>query len=124
MVPNTAAISTAVLLSNLLVTLREIELFVKILTADHKYSLCNAENLQQSIKMQSFKKQKVLFELCASILKSTSSFEHFFKKDEAPLAYVFLKKWTPKDVLRILQNKGLASEHASKVNMLKDPKQS
>ena len=78
MVPNTAAISTAVLLSNLLVTLREIELFVKILTADHKCSLCNAENLQQSIKMQLFKKQKVLSELCALILKSTSTLEHFF----------------------------------------------
>ena len=83
-------------------------LFVYILTADHKYSLCNTENLQQCINMQLFKKQKIIFKFCALILKSASNFEHFFRKYEASLAYVFLKKWNPKDVFRILQNKYLA----------------
>ena len=92
---------------SLLVISEIVALFVNILTADHKYSLCNTENLQQCINMQLFKKQKVLFKLCALILKSASNFEHFLKKDQASLAYVFLKKGNPKDVLRILQNKCL-----------------
>ena len=55
------------------------------MTTDHKFFLCNTEKLQQSIKMQLFKKQKVHFELCVLISKSTWNFEHFCeKKDEAP----------------------------------------
>ena len=65
---------------SLLVISEIVALFVNILTADHKYSLCNTENLQQCINMQLFKKQKVLFKLCALILKSASNFEHFSKK--------------------------------------------
>ena len=66
---------------SLLVISEIVPLFVNILTADHKYSLCNM-NLQHFIKMQLSKKQRILFELCALNLKSTSNFEHFFNKDD------------------------------------------
>ena len=87
MVPNSAEICTAILLSYLLITPRELELkyfflsdililalFVNILTA--KYVLCYSENLQQSNQMQLSKKKKVLCEVSALFLISTSSFEY------------------------------------------------
>ena len=62
--------------------------FVNILTTDHKYPLCNRENLQQSIQMPLSKKQKNLSDCFAPFVKSTSNFEHFQKKDD-PLSLSF-----------------------------------
>ena len=81
--------------------------FVNILTTDHKYPLCNRENLQQSIQMPLSKKQKNLsllhlwnlhqilnifkkkmillayhFKYSSPVLKSKSNFEDFEKTDE------------------------------------------
>ena len=50
------------------------------MSADPKYSLCNRENLQQSIQVQLSKKQKTFSEFFNLFLKSTSNFEHFEKK--------------------------------------------
>ena len=57
-------------------------LFVSILPADQKYSLCNRENLQQSIK-SSYLRNKIRFsEYFALFLKSASNFEHFQTADD------------------------------------------
>ena len=45
----------------LLLLLEILALFYNILTADHKYSLSNRENLQQSIQMLLSRKQKNFF---------------------------------------------------------------
>ena len=67
---------------SLLVISEILALFVNIFTADHKYYLCNRENLQQSNQVQLSQKQKVLCEIFALFLKSTSNFELFFKKED------------------------------------------
>ena len=54
-----------------------LRLFVNILTANHKYSLCNKENLQESLQMLLSKKQNVFSEFLPVFLKSTSNFKHF-----------------------------------------------
>ena len=64
-----------------LVISKILALLVNRLTADDKYSLYDRENLQQSISMQSSKKQKTLSNLSAFFfLESASNFEHFEKK--------------------------------------------
>ena len=45
---------------SLLVIFEILGVFVNILTADHKYSVCNRDNLQQSIQMQLPQKQATL----------------------------------------------------------------
>ena len=52
-------------------------LFANILIANHKYSLCNRENKQQSIQMQLSKKQNTISEFFALLLKSTYKFWTF-----------------------------------------------
>ena len=47
---------------------------------DHKHSLCNCQNLQQSIEMQLSKKPKKCSQFFTPFLKSTSNFQHFEKK--------------------------------------------
>ena len=76
-----AEICNAALLSYFLITLREIKLVTLLVTfeilglcgnivsAGHKYSLCNTENSQESVVMQSSKKQKAFFEFFFSIPK-------------------------------------------------------
>ena len=55
-------------------------LFVNILTAHHKYSLCIRENLKQSIQMLS-KKQKTFPRFFGLFLKSNSNLEYAEKND-------------------------------------------
>ena len=57
-------------------------LFVHLLTADDRYSLCNKDNLQQPIQMELCKKQKFLSRLSAESVEVKFNFQHFEKKDE------------------------------------------
>ena len=67
---------------SLLVIYEILGLLAKILTVYHKYSLCNTENLQESIQMQLSKEQSTLYEFFPKFLKSKSNFQHFEKKDD------------------------------------------
>ena len=57
-------------------------LFVKILTANDKYSRHNWENFRQQIPTQLSKKQKISSEFLIHFLNCTPNFEDFQKKDE------------------------------------------
>ena len=57
-------------------------LFLKTLTACHKYSLLNRENLKKPIQMKISQKQKFFSHLFSPIFKSRINFEHFEKKDD------------------------------------------
>ena len=57
-------------------------LFFGTLTADEKYSLCNRENLLQTIQMELSKKQNIFSGTFAEFLKSTSIFELFEEKHD------------------------------------------
>ena len=59
---------------SLLVIYEILGLLAKILTVDHKYSLCNTENLQESIQMQLSKEQSTLYGFFPKFLKSKSNF--------------------------------------------------
>ena len=64
-------------------------MFVNILTADHKYSLLNRNNLKQPIQMQLSHKKKT-FSKCVSIfLKFELNLQHFLKKKMTIIADVF-----------------------------------
>ena len=65
--------------TSLLVILKILGLFLHILTADDKYSLCNKDNLQQPIHMKFCKKQKLLPELSTASVKFTFNFQYFEK---------------------------------------------
>ena len=60
---------------SLLVLCEILGLFVKILTADNKYSLRNSENLPQPIQMQLPKKQKPVSPFFVPFLKFTLNFK-------------------------------------------------
>ena len=88
-----------VLLSYYFVTLREndlenlsaielLRLFVKTLTANDKYSLCNIWNLQELSQIQLPKNIKTLSQFFCQFLKSESNFQNLEKKI-ACIAYVF-----------------------------------
>ena len=64
----------------LLVIWKILGLFVKILNADHKYSLLYRENLKKPIQMQLSQKQKFIFQFVSAFLKSRLTFEHFQRK--------------------------------------------
>ena len=51
-----------------------------MLTADHKYSLCNRENIQQPIQMQLSKKEKNFLSIFCSISEVKIEFLTFWKK--------------------------------------------
>ena len=81
-----------VLLSYYFVTLREndlenlsvielLRLFVKTLTANDKYSLCNIWNLQKLSQIQLPKKHKNTFSIFLSISEVWIKFSKFGKKD-------------------------------------------
>ena len=57
-------------------------LFVNMLTAHHKYSLQNSDNLPQPIQMQLWQKQKNFSEFFVTFLKSILNYKHFQKKDD------------------------------------------
>ena len=53
------------------------------MTADDKYSLHNKDNLKQPIPTQLSQKQKSFAQFFLAFSKSTLTFEHFQKKDDA-----------------------------------------
>ena len=52
-------------------------MFVKILTADDKYSVLNRDNLRQPIQMQLSQKEKTFSEFVSAFLKARLNFEYF-----------------------------------------------
>ena len=74
-------------------------MFVNTLTADHKYSLLNRDNLRQPIPMQLLMKQKIFSQFVAAFLKANLNFERFQRK-RILIAHGFWKLWTPKTVVR------------------------
>ena len=56
-------------------------MFVNRLTANHKYSLLNRDNLRRPIQMQLSQKQKTFSDLFAAFSKSRLNFQTFQKKD-------------------------------------------
>ena len=74
-------------------------MFVNILTADGKYSLLNRDNLRQQIEMQLSQKQKKHFLIFFSaFFKCSLNFEHL-EKEMTPIADVYPKLRTPKNVV-------------------------
>ena len=86
-----------------------LRLFVNTLTTDDKYSLCNRENLWQTIQMQLSKKQKTFSRFFPAFLKYAPNFEHF----EENMQITWLVKYLKSPV----------SEHPSTVYTLKCSKQ-
>ena len=52
------------------------------MTAGHKYSLLNRDNLRQPTQMQLFLKGKTFSEFFSTFLTGRLNFEHFQKKDD------------------------------------------
>ena len=71
---------------------------INTLNANYEYSRSNRENLPLPIQMQLSEKPKTSPGYFIAFLESTLNFEHFFKKMSL-IAQVFLKLFTPKDVL-------------------------
>ena len=59
-----------------------LRLFANALTADHKYSGSNMQNLRQQFQTPLFQKQKALSGFFIAFLKCAWNLEHFQKKDE------------------------------------------
>ena len=57
-----------------------LQVFIKRLTTDHRYSLCYVFTLQVLYQMQLSKKLKLFSEILFPFAKSSSNFEHFEKK--------------------------------------------
>ena len=66
----------------MLVLCKILGLFVNTLTDDDKYSLLYRDNLTQQIQILLSQKPKTFSKLSSEILKPTSNFEHFQKKDD------------------------------------------
>ena len=66
---------------SLLVICKILRLFFNTLTTDDQYSLLKRDNLTKPIQIQISKKQKIFFQFFYALLKSTSNFEHFEKRD-------------------------------------------
>ena len=84
---------------SLLVIWKILELLVKTLTADHKFSLLNRDKLTRPIQMQLCKNKKAFSQLCSAFLKFRYSFQQFQKKMTL-IADVFPKLMIPKNVVR------------------------
>ena len=56
-------------------------MFRNTLTANEKYPLWDCENMLSPIQMQLFLKPKTFCNFFVPLLKSTSNFKHFEKKD-------------------------------------------
>ena len=52
------------------------------MTAGHKYSLLNRDNLRQATQVQLFLKGKTFSEFFSTFLTGRLNFEHFQKKDD------------------------------------------
>ena len=76
-----------------------LRVFLKTLTANDKYSLCNIWNLEDLIEIQLSKKAKLFSEIFAACFKDISNFRHFEKKVTL-IAYVFPKLQAVKDMFR------------------------
>ena len=63
-------------------------LLFSILTAHHKYSLCDQEKWQQSIQMQLSKQQKIISNFFALFLKFPLIFEHFLKQYDPHSSFI------------------------------------
>ena len=59
-------------------------MFVNTLTADNKYSPCNAHNFAQQVQTPLSQKQKTFCWFFIPFLKCAWNLEHFEKKDEYP----------------------------------------
>ena len=68
------------------------------MTTNYEYSRSNRENLPLPIQMELLEKPKTFSQFFIVFLESTLNFEHFEKKISL-IAQVFLKLYTPKDVL-------------------------
>ena len=73
--------------------------FLTTLTANDKYSLISKEKWMQTIQMHFSQKRKILPQFFSAFFVSALNFEHF-QKNMTPIAYVFPKLPTTKDVLR------------------------
>ena len=69
-----------------------------MLTADYEHSRSNGENLLLLIQMQLSEKPKTFSQILIAFLGTTLNFKNFEKKSSL-IAQVFLKLFTPKDVL-------------------------
>ena len=73
-------------------------MFVNVLTTNEKYSLLNRENLRPSVQVQLCKKEKTFPDFFSPFLKCCLNFEQL-EKEMTPIADVFLKLRTPKNVV-------------------------
>ena len=84
---------------SLFVTSKILRRYVNTLTADNKCSLFSRGNLMQHLQMHLPQKQKKIPQFFCAFSKSRLNFEHF-QKSMTPIAYVFPKIRTPKDLVR------------------------
>ena len=75
---------------SLLVICKFLRLFLNTLTAHHKNSLLNRQNLTQPIQMPVSQKQKIFSEFASAFLKGILNSEHFQSKDH-PHGWCILK---------------------------------
>ena len=59
-------------------------MFIKILTADDKYSGSNMQRLSQQFQTPLSHKQKIFFRFFIALMKCAWNLENFKKKDECP----------------------------------------
>ena len=99
---------------SLLVIRKILRLVVNTFTANEKYSLLNTNNLTQSIQMELSQKQKSCSGSFFSIFGIYIKFGAFSKQKITFIANVFLKIWTPKNVVRYLSKKTCFGEPFNK----------
>ena len=66
-----------------------LELFVHTLTTDDKYSSRNIQNLTQQLQTTMSQKQKTFYRIFITYVKSRTSSDDFFKKDESTSLSVY-----------------------------------
>ena len=67
---------------SVLVRRKALELFVKTLTADDKYSLFKRDNLAEPIRTQLSQKEKTFYPFFLHFSKCALNLKHFQKKDD------------------------------------------
>ena len=68
--------------TSLLCIFELLQVYIKKLNADHKYSLCYIWNQQVLYQMQLYEKLKIFSQFFISFLKYSWNFEHFEKKND------------------------------------------